>query len=51
MNVLILGGCGIQGRTAVYDLARDPEVEQVICADLDTTALEGDQVLYSHGKN
>lgn len=33
MKILVLGACGIQGRAAVYDLARNPEVTQVICAD------------------
>ena len=33
MRILVLGGCGIQGRTAVYDLARSENVEEVICAD------------------
>ncbi|WP_022665904.1 saccharopine dehydrogenase family protein [Desulfospira joergensenii] len=40
MKVLILGGCGIQGRTAIYDLARDPEVKEIICADLTFDALD-----------
>ena len=34
MKVLVLGGCGIQGRAALYDLSRNPSVGQVICADL-----------------
>ncbi|PIE61797.1 MAG: saccharopine dehydrogenase [Desulfobacterales bacterium] len=34
MKVLVLGGCGIQGRTALYDLASDPEIKQILCADL-----------------
>lgn len=33
MKVLVLGGCGTQGRTAIYDLARCAAVEAVICAD------------------
>lgn len=33
MKVLVLGGCGIQGKTAVYDLAGSPAVDEVICAD------------------
>ncbi len=33
MNILVLGGCGIQGRTALYDLASDDEVKKIICAD------------------
>ena len=41
MKVLVLGGCGIQGRTALYDLARDERVDTLICADiqLDTLSL------------
>lgn len=38
MRILVLGGCGIQGRTAVYDLARSEKVNEVICAD---TRLDG----------
>ena len=34
MKVLVLGGCGIQGRTALYDLAADQNVSRIICADL-----------------
>ena len=34
MKVLVLGGCGIQGRAALYDLSRNPRVEQVTCADI-----------------
>jgi saccharopine dehydrogenase-like NADP-dependent oxidoreductase len=30
---LVLGGCGIQRRAAVYDLTRSEGVEEVICAD------------------
>ena len=40
MKVLVLGGCGTQGRTAVSDLAHDPEVEKIICTDLDTSGLD-----------
>lgn len=35
LRILVLGGCGIQGKAAVFDLARSPEVDEVICADLD----------------
>ncbi len=38
MKILVLGGCGIQGKTAVYDLARVAAVEEIICADVN---LEG----------
>jgi saccharopine dehydrogenase-like NADP-dependent oxidoreductase len=34
MKALILGGCGIQGRAALYDLSRNPDVEKVTCADI-----------------
>ncbi len=34
MKVLVLGGCGIQGRTVLYDLASDQTVSHIICADL-----------------
>jgi len=39
MKVLVLGGCGIQGRTAVHDLASDDRVTEVICADAQLDAL------------
>jgi saccharopine dehydrogenase-like NADP-dependent oxidoreductase len=34
VRVLVLGGCGIQGKTAVYDLAKTKAVDRVICADV-----------------
>lgn len=34
MKILVLGGCGIQGRTALYDLADDKDIKKVICADI-----------------
>lgn len=34
MKILVLGGCGTQGRTTLYDLASDPAISQVICADI-----------------
>jgi lysine 6-dehydrogenase len=40
MRILVLGGCGIQGRTAVYDLVRSEEVKEVICADARFDALD-----------
>jgi saccharopine dehydrogenase-like NADP-dependent oxidoreductase len=39
MKVLVLGGCGIQGRTALNDLASDDQVTEVICADAQFDAL------------
>ena len=35
MNVLVLGGCGIQGKGALFDLSHNPSVDRIICADLD----------------
>ena len=35
MNVLVLGGCGIQGKGALFDLSKNPFVDRIICADLD----------------
>jgi saccharopine dehydrogenase-like NADP-dependent oxidoreductase len=34
VKVLVLGGCGIQGRAALYDLSRNPSIDQVTCADI-----------------
>jgi saccharopine dehydrogenase-like NADP-dependent oxidoreductase len=34
MKALVLGGCGIQGRAALYDLSRNESVKHVTCADL-----------------
>ncbi|MGD2096851.1 MAG: saccharopine dehydrogenase C-terminal domain-containing protein [Desulfobacterales bacterium] len=34
MKVLVLGGCGIQGRAALYDLSRNSNVDHVTCADI-----------------
>jgi len=34
MKILVLGGCGTQGRTALYDLASDRNVSRIICADI-----------------
>ena len=33
MKVLVLGGCGNQGRTVLYELSRNAEAKEVICAD------------------
>ena len=40
MRVLVLGGCGHQGRTALYDLSRNERVKQVTCADVRPELLE-----------
>ncbi len=34
MKIIVLGGCGVQGRTALYDLASDADVSEIICADI-----------------
>jgi lysine 6-dehydrogenase len=39
MKILILGGCGLQGRAALYDLSESPQVEEVICADINTESI------------
>lgn len=41
MRVLVLGGCGIQGKAAVVDLARTAAVERVICADVNLEGIKG----------
>ena len=35
MKVLVLGGCGSQGRAALYDLSRNASVDQITCADIE----------------
>ncbi len=40
MKILVLGGCGIQGRAAVHDLTKNNEVESIIVADADTRNIE-----------
>jgi saccharopine dehydrogenase-like NADP-dependent oxidoreductase len=39
MKILVLGGCGIQGRSALCDLASDNQVTEVFCADINFDAL------------
>ena len=34
MNVLVLGGAGLQGRAVLHDLSRSPDVKEVVCADV-----------------
>lgn len=40
MRILVLGGSGLQGRVAVWDLARSPAVSEIICADLSRDGLD-----------
>jgi saccharopine dehydrogenase-like NADP-dependent oxidoreductase len=44
MKIVVLGGLGYQGKAAIVDLMRSPEVTEVVCADAHTeglTALAG----------
>jgi saccharopine dehydrogenase-like NADP-dependent oxidoreductase len=34
VKILVLGGCGLQGRAAVYDLCRSDDVREVVAADV-----------------
>jgi lysine 6-dehydrogenase len=40
LKVLVLGGCGTQGKAAVYDLAGSAAVETVICADVNPEGIK-----------
>ena len=40
MQILVLGGCGIQGRAALYDLTGNKHVDRVTCADLQPELLD-----------
>ena len=50
MKFLVLGGCGIQGRTALYDLASDETVSHIICADVRFDELEKIKAFTDMGK-
>ncbi len=39
MKILVLGGAGLQGKAVLHDLSRSPEVEEVVCADMNLAAL------------
>jgi lysine 6-dehydrogenase len=39
MKIVVLGGLGYQGKAAVIDLMRSPEVTEVVCADAHTDGL------------
>ena len=34
MNIVVIGGAGIQGRTIVLDLSESSEVKEILVADL-----------------
>ena len=36
MKILVLGGCGLQGKAALHDLSRSSQVREIICADINT---------------
>lgn len=40
MNILVLGGAGLQGRAALLDLTRSPEVRRIVCADASLAGLD-----------
>ncbi len=40
MRIVVLGGLGLQGRAAVIDLLRSPQVSEVVCADAHTRGAE-----------
>lgn len=40
MNILVLGGAGLQGRAALLDLTRSPEVKRIVCADASLAGLD-----------
>jgi saccharopine dehydrogenase-like NADP-dependent oxidoreductase len=35
MKILVLGGCGLQGKAVLHDLSRSSQVTAVVCADID----------------
>ena len=39
MKVLVIG-CGLQGRAAIYDLCKNDQIESIICADLNPHVLD-----------
>ncbi|MEW6260297.1 MAG: saccharopine dehydrogenase C-terminal domain-containing protein [Thermodesulfobacteriota bacterium] len=41
MNVLVLGGCGIQGRAALLDLSKESAIDRIVCADVFPETIEG----------
>jgi saccharopine dehydrogenase-like NADP-dependent oxidoreductase len=41
VRVLVLGGCGLQGRAVLHDLPKNPRVKEVIAADLKTDGVAG----------
>ncbi len=40
MKVLVLGGCGLQGKAVLQDLSRSPQVKEIVCADVNPKGLE-----------
>jgi saccharopine dehydrogenase-like NADP-dependent oxidoreductase len=39
--VLVLGGCGLQGRAVLHDLAKNPDIKDIIAADLNIDGIAG----------
>jgi saccharopine dehydrogenase-like NADP-dependent oxidoreductase len=40
LKILVLGGCGLQGYAAVFDLAGSAAVKEVVCADANPSGLD-----------
>ena len=39
MKILVLGGCGLQGRAVLHDLSKSSQVKEIICADINTESI------------
>src|SRR5690625_4252587 len=40
MKVIVLGGSGLQGKAAIQDLSKVDHVKEIICADVDFSAID-----------
>ncbi len=50
MKILVLGGCGIQGKAAVADLVASDDVKEVICADARPVPFDRKMIPAGHEK-
>jgi len=39
MKILVLGGCGLQGKAVLHDLSNSSQVKEIICADVNTESI------------
>lgn len=39
MKILVLGGCGLQGKAVLHDLSKSSQVKEIICADINTESI------------